>query len=101
MNNIIQQITIKPGKFIEYLYLSEDEKKQLIDLNKKIFFPGEIIFEDVIVEYLSYVEITKNHNRYGLLLRPVYEFNIPKPKVIKIRLSLLRRHSHQVNFYQL
>ena len=82
-NNIIQQITIKPGKFIEYLYLSEEEKKQLIDLNKKIFFPGEIIFEDVIVEYLSCVEITKVFNRYGLLLRPVYEFNIPKPKVNK------------------
>jgi DNA-directed RNA polymerase subunit beta' len=82
-NNIIQQITIKPGKFIEYLYLSEEEKKQLIDLNKKMFFPGEIIFEDVIVEYLSCVEITKVFNRYGLLLRPVYEFNIPKPKVNK------------------
>ena len=82
-NNIVQQITIKPGKFIEYLYLSEEEKRQLLDLNKKIFFPGEIIFEDVIVEYLSYVEITKVFNRYGLLLRPVYEFNIPKPKANK------------------
>jgi DNA-directed RNA polymerase subunit beta' len=82
-NNIIQQITIRPGKFVEYLYLKEEEKKQLLELNKKIFFPGEIIFEDVIVEYLSYVEITKVFNRYGLLLRPIYEFNIPKPKVNK------------------
>ena len=35
------------------------------------------------MEYLSYVEITKVFNRYGLLLRPIYEFNIPKPKVNK------------------
>ena len=63
--------------------MKEEEKKQLLELNKKIFFPGEIIFEDVIVEYLSYVEITKVFNRYGLLLRPIYEFNIPKPKVNK------------------
>ena len=82
-NNIIQQITIRPGKFIEYLYLNEEEKKQLLELNKKIFFPGEIRFEDVIVEYLSYVEITKVFNRYGLLLRPIYEFNIPKPETNK------------------
>ena len=82
-NNIVQQITIRPGKFIEYLYLSNEEKEELLKLNKKVFFPGEIIFEDVIVEYLSYVEITEVSNRYGLLLRPIYEFNIPKPKINK------------------
>jgi DNA-directed RNA polymerase subunit beta' len=82
-NNIIQQIIIRPGKFIEYLYLTEQEKTQLLELNKKIVFPGEIIFEDVLVDYLSFVEITKVFNRYGLLLRPIYEFNVPKPKVNK------------------
>ena len=80
-NKIIQQITIKPGKFIEYLYLTDSEKKELAALNKKVFFPGEIIFEDVIVDYLSFVEVTKVFNRYGLLLRPIYEFNLPKPKL--------------------
>ena len=49
-------------------------------MDKKIFFPGEIIFDELIVNDMSYLEVTKIENRLGLLLRPIYEFNIPKPR---------------------
>ena len=79
-NKIVQQITIRPGKFYEHLSLNPKEKENLLKLNKKIFFPGEIIFDDLIVKDMSYLEVTKIENRFGLLLRPIYEFNIPKPR---------------------
>tara|TARA_B100000768_G_scaffold179022_1_gene195864 strand:- start:10617 stop:14309 length:3693 start_codon:yes stop_codon:yes gene_type:complete len=79
-NKIVQQITIRPGKFYEYLYLKPKEKEELLKLDKKIFFPGEIIFDELIVNDMSYLEVTKIENRLGLLLRPIYEFNIPKPR---------------------
>jgi DNA-directed RNA polymerase subunit beta' len=78
-NNVIQQITVKPGKFYEYPSLTQKEKKELSKLNKKIFFPGEVIFDDILIEELTIIEVTKNNNIIGLLLRPVEVINILKP----------------------
>ena len=78
-NNVIQQITVKPGKFYEYPTLTPKEKKEISKLNKKLFFPGEVIFDDILIEELTIVEVTKNNNIISLLLRPVKVINILKP----------------------
>lgn len=79
-NNILQEIQIKPGEFFEFYNLKNEEIKELKTNNKKIYFPGEIIFEDIIVEYLTLVEIIETPNYHGIILRPIQEFNIPKQK---------------------
>jgi DNA-directed RNA polymerase subunit beta' len=75
--DILRNIIIKPGKFFEYTKLSKDDKDHLFSLNNKIFFPGEVLFEDVNVDFPSLVQISHNGLRYGLLLRPIYQFNVP------------------------
>ena len=88
-NQILEEIQIKPGEFFEYQNLKRSSIKNIKKLNKKIFFFGEIIFDDVLVEYLTFIEIKKIKNFYGILLRPIQEFNIPKPKnLINNRLNL-------------
>jgi DNA-directed RNA polymerase subunit beta' len=91
-NQILQEIQIKPGDFFEYANLKEEDIENLKKLDKRLFFPGEVIFEDIIVNYLALVEITKSRNCYGLILRPIQEFNIPKPN------NNLKTLSKDINF---
>jgi DNA-directed RNA polymerase subunit beta' len=76
----LEEIQIKPCKLYTYLNLNQDNISNLKKINKKIYFPGEIIFEDIIIESLCLVEILKINNTYNLLVRSIQEFNIPKPK---------------------
>jgi DNA-directed RNA polymerase subunit beta' len=88
IKNILHEIQIKPGQFYEYPGLSEKTISKLKKINKKIYFPGEIIFEDILITYITLVEVIKTKNSYGVLLRPIQEFNIPKPKDL-LKSSLL------------
>jgi DNA-directed RNA polymerase subunit beta' len=81
-NNIIEEINIKAGNFFEFLNLKPHEINDLKKIDKKIFFKNEIVFEDIIVEFLSLAEVIKIKNSYGLLLRRIEEYNIPKAKKI-------------------
>ena len=77
-HQIINEIEIKPGDFFEYRKLTNFQIHFLNKFDKKVYFPGEIIFEDVLVRYLSLVEIIKTKSFYAILLRPLEEFNIKK-----------------------
>jgi DNA-directed RNA polymerase subunit beta' len=79
-NNIIEEINIKAGKFFEFMNLKQHEINDLKKIDKKIFFKNEIVFEDIIVEFLSLAEVIKLKNSYGILLRKIQEYNIPKAK---------------------
>ena len=78
-NQILQALKIKPGEFFEFYNLESERIKELKLSHKKIYFPGEVIFEDILVKYLTLVEIVETKKCHGVLLRPVQEFNIPKP----------------------
>ena len=91
---VIREIQIKPGTYIEYLNLSEKEIEELKELKNKIYFPGEKIFEDILIEYLTLVEVIKVKNYYSVILRPIQEFNIPKPK----KYANTNRYSIKFNF---
>jgi DNA-directed RNA polymerase subunit beta' len=77
-NQIINEIEIKPGDFFEFTKLSRFQINELKTFDKKIYFPGEIIFEDILIRYLSLVEIIKTKHFYSIILRPIKSFNIPK-----------------------
>ena len=67
-NNIVQTISIKSGLVYE--------GKKFKNAAKKIYYPGELLFSNVPIKYLSFCEqrITKNIDQ--LIVRPVeiYEF---------------------------
>jgi DNA-directed RNA polymerase subunit beta' len=79
-NNIIEEVNIKAGEFFEFMNLKQHEINDLKKIDKKIFFKNEIVFEDIIVEFLSLAEVIKIKNSYGILLRKIEEYNIPKTK---------------------
>ena len=79
-NQIINEIEIKPGDYFEYLKLTKTKISELKKIDKKVYFPGEVIFEEISIRYLTIVEIIKTKNFYSILLRPIEEFNIPKSK---------------------
>ena len=87
-NQILQEITIKPGEFFEYKKLSEDEIQEIQKLNQKIYFPGEVIFDDILISYLTLIEIVEIRNSYGIILRPIQEFNIAKPNSKELEQTL-------------
>jgi len=79
--NILQEIQIKLGNFYEYLKLEDHDLKQLKKINKQFYFPGEILFEDILIEYLTIIEVIRlTKTSYGILTRKIQEYNIPKPK---------------------
>jgi len=81
-DQFLYEIQVKPGDFFEYWNLTTRSIKKIKRLNNKIFFRGEIIFDDVLVVYLTLIERKNSQNFYGILLRPIHEFNIAKPKTL-------------------
>jgi DNA-directed RNA polymerase subunit beta' len=77
-NQIVQEVEIKPGNFFEFLSLNDSQIEDLKKLDKKIYFPGEVIFEDILVKEISLAEVTKTKNYFVLILRPINIYNIPK-----------------------
>ena len=83
-NKILQEIQVKPGEFFEFYNLPTEEIIKLKKYHKRICFPGEIIFEDVSIKYLTLIEIIEAKKYHGIILRPIQEFNIPKSNNNKI-----------------
>ena len=74
-NNIIEEIGIKAG----FVY----QGKQFEQLDKSVYYPGEIIFDNIEIMRPSLCEniITKANNQ--LLIRPFTLYEIPKEKILR------------------
>ena len=74
-NNIIEEIGIKAG----FVY----QGKQFEQLDKNVYYPGEIIFDNIEITQPSLCEniITKINNQ--LLIRPFSIYEIPKEKILE------------------
>ena len=74
-NNIIEEIAIKAG----FVY----QGKQFEQLDKNVYYPGEIIFDNIEISRPSLCEhiTTKANNQ--LLIRPFDLYEIPKEKNLK------------------
>jgi DNA-directed RNA polymerase subunit beta' len=68
-NNIVQTISIKSGLVYE--------GKKFKNASKKIYYPGELIFPNVPIKYLSFCEQRIGKNADQLIVRPIeiYEFS--------------------------
>lgn len=68
-NNIIQTISIKSGLVYE--------GKKFKNIAKKIFYPGELLFSNIFIKFLSFCEHRIGKNMDQLIIRPIeiYEFS--------------------------
>ena len=74
-NNIIEEIAIKAG----FVY----QGKQFEQLDKKVYYPGEIIFENIEIIQPSLCENIQTKSSNQLLIRPFSIYEIPKEKNLK------------------
>ena len=74
-NNIIEEIAIKEG----FVY----QGKHFEQLDKKVYYPGEIIFENIEITRPSLCEHISIKTNNQLLIRPFTIYEIPKEKNLK------------------
>ena len=74
-NNLIEEISIKAG----FVY----QGKQLEHLDKNVYYPGEIIFDNIQITQPSVCEHISNKYNNQLLIRPFEIYEIPKEKNLK------------------
>ena len=74
-NNIIEEIAIKAG----FVY----QGKQFEQLNKNVYYPGEIIFENIEITRPSLCEHITTKTSNQLLIRPFTLYEIPKEKNLR------------------
>ena len=73
-NNIIQQISVKPG----IVYTGKDLKA----LNNQVFYPGELLLNTIKINQPSLCEVIKFGGSSQLLIRPLEIYEIPLSKSI-------------------
>jgi DNA-directed RNA polymerase beta'' subunit len=78
-NSIVQTISIKSGLVYE--------GKKFKNTAKKIYYPGELLFPNVPIKYLSFCEQRTGKNVDQLLVRPIeiYEFSYSDSSYKKLR----------------
>jgi len=74
-NNIIEEIAIKEG----FVY----QGKHFEQLDKKVYYPGEIIFDNIEITSPSLCEHINIKTNNQLLIRPFNLYEIPKEKNLK------------------
>ena len=74
-NNLIEEIAIKEG----FVY----QGKQFEQLDKNVYYPGEIIFENIEIRQPSLCENITTKTSNQLLIRPFTIYEIPKEKNLK------------------
>lgn len=74
-NNIIEEIAIKEGFVYQGKYFEQ--------LDKNVYYPGEIIFENIEITRPSLCEHVTIKTNSQLLIRPFNIYEIPKEKNLK------------------
>jgi len=74
-NNIIEEIAIKAG----FVY----QGKQFEQVDKNVYYPGEVIFDNIQINQPSLCENIPNKTNNQLLIRPFNIYEIPKGKNLK------------------
>ena len=79
-NNLVQTIIIKSGLVYE--------GKRFQNADKKLYYPGEIIFSNIPIKKLSFCEHIVNKNNDQLLIRPVELYEFPKSRFFQNKFNL-------------
>ena len=89
-NNIIEEIAIKAG--------SVYQGKQFEQLNKNVYYPGEIIFDNIEITQPSLCEHITAKSSNQLLIRPLAIYEIPKEKNLK---RIFHNNSNSKSIFQI
>jgi DNA-directed RNA polymerase subunit beta' len=77
-NNILKEVSIKPGVFHPL-----PDSKGYTDKDKVFVKPGEVIFENIIADKLTYLEVVnKSKSEFGILARPVTTYKVDKEEKV-------------------
>ncbi len=71
IGNFIQKILVKPGLFIQV-----KEVKKIKKYNNQIFYPGEIILNEIQIKHLCYCEIKNFNKKIFLCFYPLIRYEI-------------------------
>nr|YP_011007064.1 RNA polymerase beta'' subunit [Phaeostrophion irregulare]WAM64351.1 RNA polymerase beta'' subunit [Phaeostrophion irregulare] len=72
----IKRIIIKPGQ----RYFVDKNKINLEQISEQVYFPGEILFGQINIECLSYLEIGNSKKGTYIQLRPITRYEVTKEK---------------------
>jgi DNA-directed RNA polymerase beta'' subunit len=91
-NTFVQTISIKSGLVYE--------GKKLKDTAKKLYYPGEVIFSNIIITQLSFCEHIIGKYNDQLLIRPIkiYEFPHFNPSQIKMQKNFNNQLIFKLNY---
>ena len=70
-SNIIKEVAIKPG----FLH-TVDNFNSIKDLDNKVFFPGEVILNNIEIEQISLCQVQKNELYPQILIRPINIYEV-------------------------
>ena len=73
--NIVYEVSIKSGLLFEVYNVSN-----IKEFDKQVFYPGEIILEDIFITQPSLIEIIDQNSSVKLLIRPLDIYEVPLPK---------------------
>jgi DNA-directed RNA polymerase subunit beta' len=94
-NNVIKTISIKSGLVYE--------GKKFKSLAKKFYYPGEVIFSNIVIENLSFCELISGKNTDQLVIRPIEIYEFPYSNNLSINFknhSIFELESKSIYFYK-
>ena len=85
-SNIIKEVSIKSG-FLHRV----DDFNLIKNLDNKVFFPGEIILNQIEIDKISLCQVEKNESFSQLLIRPIniYEVSYSREYKTKIEKNII------------
>ena len=90
---IVKEINIKSGLLYEVYNINT-----IKEFNNQVFYPGEIIVEDIVIKQPSLIEIIDRGFSIKLLIRPLDLYEIPLPKSIEFLFGKNSYISSLINF---
>ena len=81
IDNQNYEVVIKPGE----LYQITASQKNIINNGNRFAEPGELLFSNIVIQKLSYLELKTLNGLDYILLRPVITYKIPQEKGFSLR----------------
>jgi DNA-directed RNA polymerase subunit beta' len=82
-------------------FIKLNKNKINFQMNKKLIFPGEKIFNRIYIKKIIYLQIFKNFNNIFLLFRPGFLYEFEKTKIekkISLKQNKIKNKFQKINF---
>lgn len=97
---IIQDISIKIGSIYSFPKKRLDLKTFVAKFDNRFFFPGEILFGRIHIKQMVLSEVLILGENVDLILRPVFQYQVTKPKTIKSKLANTKKSIKSIAKYK-